>query len=237
MDFFEKHKALIITVLFCSVLLLGLYNFNLSKKRKVQQEMLVDLENYTAAEETEEELPEEEPEPQTTRNSPATHRAFNENQDAREENFNRELDEVLEQKSAQQEESSESETEASPQGTFATGNKSKPKRRSDGDDSSKDISTQSGSLRNSSISFSLRGRNAISIPNPIYTCDLPGKIVVNITVNAHGRVINTAINNASSSSNNECLAEKALEYATNAVFSPLPGKNEQPGTITYNFKP
>ena len=237
MDFFEKHKALIITVLFCSVLILGLYNFNLSQKKKIEQQMLVDLEEYTEAEETEEEKPAEEPKPETTRNSPKTHRAFNENQEAREENFNRELDEILEKKSAQQEQSSDSENEASTAGTFATGKKSENKKRSDGDNTSKDISTQSGSLRNSSISFSLRGRNAVSIPNPIYTCDLPGKIVVNITVNAEGRVIDTDINKASSNSDNECLTEKALEYALNARFSRLAGRNEQPGTITYNFKP
>ena len=237
MDFFEKHKALIITVLFCSVLILGLYNFNLSQKKKIEQQMLVDLEEYTEAEETEEEKPAEEPKPETTRNSPKTHRAFNENQEAREENFNRELDEILEKKSAQQEQSSDSENEASTAGTFATGKKSENKKRSDGDNTSEDISTQSGSLRNSSISFSLRGRNAVSIPNPIYTCDLPGKIVVNITVNAEGRVIDTDINKASSNSDNECLTEKALEYALNARFSRLAGRNEQPGTITYNFKP
>ncbi|PRX52492.1 energy transducer TonB [Salegentibacter salegens] len=237
MDFFDKHKALIITVLFCSVLILGLYNFNLSQKQKYQQEMLVDLEEYTPTQEDEEEIPEEEPEPETPNNSPETHRAFNENQEARQENFNRELDEILEQNSAQQEESSDSKTETSTKGTFTTGSKSETKKQSDGDNSSKDISTQSGSLRNSSISFSLRGRNAVSIPNPIYTCDLPGKIVVNITVNAEGRVVNTGINKASSNSDNECLTEKALDYAANAVFSRLSGRNEQLGTITYNFKP
>ncbi len=237
MDFFDKHKALIITVLFCSVLILGLYNFNLSQKQKIQREMLVEIEEYTPEEETEEEIPEVEPESQITQNSPETHRAFNESQEAREENFNRELDEILEQNSAQQEESSENETESSTQGTFATGSKSETKESSDGDDSSKDISTQSGSLRNSSISFSLRGRNAIFIPNPIYTCDISGKIVVNITVNAEGRVIDTSINKASSNSDNECLTENALEYAANAVFSSLAGRSEQPGTITYNFKP
>jgi len=237
MDFFEKHKALIITVLFCSVLILGLYNFNLSQKKKIEQQMLVDLEEYTEPEEPEEETREEEPESESTRESPKTHRAFNENQEAREENFNRELDEILEKNSARQKESSDSGNDAATAGTFATKKKSENKKRSDGDDASKDISTQSGSLRNSSIAFSLRGRSAVFIPNPIYTCDKPGKIVVNITVNAEGRVIDTNINKASSSSENECLTEKALEYAANAQFSRLAGRNEQPGTITYNFKP
>ncbi|WP_079719856.1 energy transducer TonB family protein [Salegentibacter holothuriorum] len=236
MDFFEKHKALIITVLFCSVLILGLYNFNLSQQKEIEQQMLVDLEEYTKAKETKEENPVEEPKNKIPENSPKTHRAFNENQEAREENFNRELDEILKKNSAQQEEASNNENDASTNGTFATGKKT-DKKRSDGDNTSEDISRKSGSLRNSSISFSLRGRNAVSIPNPIYTCDNPGKIVVNITVNAEGRVIDTDINKASSNSDNECLTEKALEYALNARFSRLAGRNEQPGTITYNFKP
>ena len=237
MDFFEKHKALILTLLFCSVLILGLYNFNLSQKKDFEQQMLVDLEEYIKAKEPKEESPKEDPEPKTNQKSPETHRAFNENQKAREENFNRELDKILEKNSRDQEESSEKESSSNTEGSIATGEKKENKKRSDGDDSSRNISSQSGSLRNSSISFSLRGRNAISIPNPIYTCDTPGKIVVNITVNTQGRVTSTAINKASSSSNNECLTEKALSYAKNAVFSKLAGRNAQPGTITYNFKP
>ncbi|TDN95575.1 TonB family protein [Salegentibacter sp. 24] len=238
MDFFEKHKALIITVLFCLVLILGLYNFNLSQKSKAQQELLVDLENYSKEEDSkEEEIPDEKPESEPNLNSSRTHRAFNENQEAREENFDRKLDEILQENSAKQEENSENEIKTSSNGNIAKANKAEPKERSDGDGSTDKISTQNGGLINSSISFSLRGRSAVSIPNPIYTCDLPGRIVVNITVNTAGKVIETAINQASSSTDNACLTEKAQEYAANAVFSPLVGRNEQPGTITYNFKP
>jgi hypothetical protein len=59
---------------------------------------------------------------------------------------------------------------------------------------------------------------------------------VNITVNEDGIVTSTAINKASSTSTNECLTEQAELYASQAVFSNLPGRTAQPGTITYLFK-
>src|SRR5690606_14906566 len=112
-----------------------------------------------------------------------------------------------------------------------------PKERSDGNRSSENISTQSGGIDNSSITFSLVGRTAVDIPNPIYTCDRAGKVVVNITVNSAGRVLSTSINKGSSNTTNQCLTEQAMLYASQAVFSPLAGRDSQPGTITYHFKP
>ena len=110
-------------------------------------------------------------------------------------------------------------------------------KKSDGDRSSEKISTQTGGTDRSSISFNLVGRSAVDLPNPIYTCDRSGKVVVNITVNENGRVLTTSINKGSSTTSNECLAEQALQYASIAIFSSLAGRQNQPGTITYNFKP
>jgi len=45
MDFFDRHKALIITLLFFAVLLLGLFNFNLANKNRKEREFLMDLDN------------------------------------------------------------------------------------------------------------------------------------------------------------------------------------------------
>ncbi|HZJ35260.1 MAG TPA: TonB family protein, partial [Gillisia sp.] len=115
--------------------------------------------------------------------------------------------------------------------------KEQVKKKSDGNKTSAVTSTKSGGIDHSSISFSLLGRRAVDIPNPVYTCDRSGKIVVNISVNAEGRVTSSSVNKGSSSTTNECLADQALEYAAQAVFSHLPGRNSQPGTITYNFKP
>jgi len=137
-----------------------------------------------------------------------------------------------------QTETSENETSNS-SGNFNFQDKKKEQiqKKSDGNKTSAVTSTKKGGIDHSSISFSLLGRSAVDIPNPVYTCNRSGKIVVNISVNAEGRVTSTSVNKGSSSTTNECLADQALEYAAQAIFSRLPGRNSQPGTITYNFKP
>jgi TonB family protein len=237
MDFFDKHKALILTVLFCSVLVLALYNFSLSKKQQYTSEMLVSLEELKE-EQIKEEEPEEEPREIERTNPNQTHRAFNEEEEAREENFNRRLNEIFDRNSAQQEETSESDSESA-SGNYKMNRNStdSQKKQSHGENTSEAISEKTGGIRNSNISFVLKGRNAIHIPNPIYTCDRAGKVVVNIQVDANGRVTSASINKSSSSTNNECIFQNALDYARGAVFTELAGRNEQPGTITYHFQP
>ncbi len=105
------------------------------------------------------------------------------------------------------------------------------KKRSNAAQNSK---SQAVANKNSSISYSLKDRTAGFLPIPIYLCDANGKIVVNITVNANGKVIDTSINNASNS-NNECLQEHALEFAKKARFNGA-SKASQIGTITFNFE-
>lgn len=238
MDFFDRHKALIITCLLCSLILLALYSFSLSSNNQKTRELLVDLENFRA-EKPEEEAPEPEETPQPeAASTPQTHQAFNENQEARNENFDRQLQDIFEKNSASQEESTNEDNSAS-SGSFGMqpAKKKEVKPRSDGNQNTRTVSTQTGSRDNSSITFSLVGRTAVNIPNPIYTCDRTGRVVVNITVNELGRVLTTSINKASSTTSNECLQEQAMQYAREAVFSSLAGRNSQPGTITYNFKP
>ncbi len=197
--------------------------------------MIVDLDEFEPEEEEEPELEEAPETPKSTARE--THRAFDENQEARQENFERELEEIFEKNSAQSEETSEDESESKDGEYNIQKSSRKEKQASDGDDTSQKISAQSGSLRNSSISFSLKGRSAINIPNPVYTCDRAGKVVINIQVDSNGRVLETSVNKASSTTTNQCLTENALQYAADAVFSQLPGRDNQPGTITYEFQP
>ena len=86
----------------------------------------------------------------------------------------------------------------------------------------------------STISFSLPNRNKVFIPIPVYLCEVDGKIVINITVNSKGDVINTYLNNSSTSSN-ACLIETALQFAKESRFSADAKKDSQVGTITFNF--
>ncbi|WNH08361.1 hypothetical protein [Thalassobellus suaedae] len=93
---------------------------------------------------------------------------------------------------------------------------------------------EDGSNSKSTISFSLVNRTKIHIPIPIYLCEVDGKIVVNITVNDKGSVIDTYVN-TSSNSTNECLIEHALDYAKKSQFSADASKKSQIGSITFYF--
>lgn len=236
MDFFDRHKALIITSLLFSILMLGLYNFKLSSNNDEVGEMLVQLDQLKIEQE------EKQPEPpkqqqQTNRHQVQTHQAYNQDKETREADFKNKLNEIFEKNSAEQEEAENEETEGS-EGNYALSKKNseEKKQRSDGDDSSEETSQKSAAYDYSSISFSLKGRRAVRIPNPVYTCDTAGKVVVNITVDANGYVIDTSINKGSSTSSNECLTDRALEYSAGARFSKLEGRDSQPGTITYHFR-
>lgn len=86
----------------------------------------------------------------------------------------------------------------------------------------------------STLTYSLKGRVMEDYDIPRYLCEKGGKIVVSITVNGKGKVIDASINGASNSSN-ACLTERALEYSKDVQFDSS-GKNSQIGTITFLFK-
>ena len=86
----------------------------------------------------------------------------------------------------------------------------------------------------SSIRFSLVNRKKVHIPIPVYLCEDNGKIVVNIIVNSRGNVIDAYVN-TSSTSNNECLMEHAIDYAKQSQFSNDASKETQLGSITFYF--
>lgn len=222
-----------------SILLLLLFNISIHPSSKEFAEMMVDLEHLELENQQEEESTEQERSPESQPTNPSsvrTHQAFNQQQEAREQNFEQRLNEIFERNSAQQE-ANEADDTRPQDGEYNLNSDSQPQQeRSDGDNTSSELSQQTGSMRNSSISFSLVGRAAIAIPNPVYTCDAAGKIVVNITVNASGLVNKATINKSSSTSSNQCLEERALEYASQARFSEVPGRTSQIGTITYHFQ-
>jgi outer membrane biosynthesis protein TonB len=107
---------------------------------------------------------------------------------------------------------------------------------SSGDNSSDKTGTYSSSNPNSNIQFSLKDRKMRNNPIPIYLCEIGGKIVVNISVNHLGRVTSTSINEAASSTTNECLTDHAMEYAKKARFTSDTSKSSQIGSVTFYFK-
>lgn len=91
------------------------------------------------------------------------------------------------------------------------------------------------SNRNTSAYFSLKDRDALYIPLPVYTCIQGGEVVINIKVDNEGYVTEAAFNSRASNTNNGCLVDNAIEYARKARFS-KGSSVEQIGTITFLFE-
>ena len=86
--------------------------------------------------------------------------------------------------------------------------------------------------------FNLGGRSIGEggLPRPVYNVQDEGRVVVNITVNPAGLVVNASINLKETNTSNAALRKAALEAAQKARFNVVTGLNNQAGTITYNFK-
>ncbi len=89
--------------------------------------------------------------------------------------------------------------------------------------------------KNTTIRYHLPQRQSLYLPNPVYTCDVGGIIVINIDVSALGKVTKAGYNKRASSTQNGCLIESALKYAKQGRFTTAAKTAKQKGTITYNF--
>lgn len=85
-------------------------------------------------------------------------------------------------------------------------------------------------------SFSLNGRSlgGEGLPRPAYQVQEEGTIVVDIVVNAEGKVINATIGRGTDI-DNATMRRASIEAAKKAVFNSIEGSNNQSGTITYKF--
>ncbi|MCB4806916.1 energy transducer TonB [Tamlana sp. 62-3] len=232
MNLTNQHKALIISSIFATIVLTLAFNLGLER-----HEMLLN-ESYYELEPEKKRTPEEEKIQKTLDkfSKARTNSASNENK--KNKHFAQAFKTIAPPKdyvpkfssyqdgpnTAKQSYKKQNDTELNKEEleTFSKVNELLKKQKS-GNDNSK-----------STISYSLLNRTKVHIPIPIYLCEENGKIVVNITVNDKGNVVNTYVNSSSNSAN-ECLKERALEYAKQSVFSPDPSKPSQIGTITFNF--
>ena len=96
----------------------------------------------------------------------------------------------------------------------------------------------SGSGRGTGVgNYNLAGRKVISKPQPRYECNEQGKVVVQITVNAAGKVVSAAPGYRGTTNPASCLAQQAKAAAMNTTFDANPnGSGNQTGTIIYNFR-
>lgn len=86
---------------------------------------------------------------------------------------------------------------------------------------------------NVTVSYDLSGRTATYLHVPAYQCREGGTVVVGITVNRNGEVVNAAVEKASPG---ECISNRAVQAAMASAFNADAGApDRQRGTITYVF--
>ncbi len=247
MIFVEKHKALLFTSLITGTIVLGLFSFSITNKTELITESYFEIEPQTEDElKTLQELKELEAKEQAN-----TNEASNQDEEFKEmmRNFKtmsnapthedqiKEPDD-LEDLSQNPEEVLTSSASQQSSKQFALNEEERERFNKAKDilaqQTAKTSKKHTPSSANSSVSFSLKNRQKVTLLPPVYLCETGGKIVVNITVNSQGHVTDAYIN-TSSSSNNQCLIDTAIEYAENAIFSNADRKI-QIGSITYYFK-
>lgn len=106
-----------------------------------------------------------------------------------------------------------------------------------GDPSGSPAGSHEGTGQSSSgISYDLSGRSVVgTLPLPAYTANASGKVIIDVTVDASGRVTNAAYHPQGSTTNHAELVAAARNAALQARFS----ESEsfvQGGTITYIFR-
>ena len=128
--------------------------------------------------------------------------------------------------------SASGDTDSSEGETTGTGNQG---REAGSPDSPHRIGGDSGSP--DGISFSLAGRNPLSLPLPDYNYQVEGIVVVEVTVNRNGDVTNAIPGVRGSTTLNDYLLNTAKRAAERAKFNVKPDAPAfQKGTITYHFR-
>jgi uncharacterized membrane protein len=85
------------------------------------------------------------------------------------------------------------------------------------------------------ISFNLKDRKSAFLPNPGYTCNGAGTVVIQIKVDKAGSVKTSSYLEGQSSRASSCMIEMAMKYAKKSRFDYGSGLSLQTGTITYKF--
>ena len=232
----NQHKALLLTLLISGTVVLSIFNLSIKNHEEVLAESYYELE-------PEKELTEEDKKIiealEKLNNSKAeTNSAFNETD--RNKHFAQAYQQITPPEDYQPKSSEENDGEGDESNSLGENKPIKPavnKEQLSSYSKVNDLLKQqenTGVNTKSTVSFSLVDRKKVFIPVPVYLCEVDGKIVINITVNATGNVIDAYFNNASSTKN-DCLVEHALEYAKSSRFSADANKKTQLGSITFSF--
>lgn len=234
MNFNYSYRAFLITALLCGSLILILYSIRLRSFPNLH-----DTENYDveilAPEIVEDEI--EIPVIKEEATEIETNRAFNQNEEERVQisRQSRRLTEETKGKLAEIDEAlrnTESRNSDYSSRTIAT--KKSEMVFSNAKNESEDNAVNAGGNRRTNIFYNLPGREALQLPNPVYTCAASGTVVINIEVDQNGRVTKATANRTASTTSNQCLFDAAKEYSGHAIFSSSTHQ-KQSGTITFIF--
>lgn len=84
--------------------------------------------------------------------------------------------------------------------------------------------------------YQLGDRRALAKPQPQYTCNEQGKVVVQISVNKSGKVISATAGARGTTNSAKCLLDQAKAAAMKTTWQPDPNApDKQIGRIVYNF--
>lgn len=236
MNLNRKQLSLIITIFTMANVVLLAYNVHLVNRE--EDEYVIEM--AILDEEVEQLLEEKERLEKLAQNDPIkSHRAFNETAKPSigEPEPLKTLEELMEEREMGSEPNESNEGDAG----FVSNLKELAKKRKErreqlGErDAEKKEFTNSLKDRHTSIFYSLVDRNAYYLPPPIYTCERGGKVVINITVDRNGDVLEVSFNDKSSNTSDYCLIQNAKAYALKASFSQS-SEDRQIGTITYLFQ-
>lgn len=236
MQLTNQHRALLITFLLSGSVVLAVFNLNLKNHEETIAESYYQLE--PEIELTEDEVKVLQALEKINASKAETNNAFNETD--RKSHFSEAYQKIAPPEDYESKSSEENDGDDESSNSFVEKKPIKPainKEELSAFSKANDVlknQKSEGSNSKSTISFSLVDRKKVHIPIPVYLCEVDGKVVINITVNANGNVTDTYLNTSSTSSN-DCLVDYALQYAKSSQFSADASKNSQLGSITFHF--
>ncbi|MTE26289.1 energy transducer TonB family protein [Winogradskyella ouciana] len=246
MKLIEQYKAAIITFLITGTVVLAMFSIQLKQQGDLITESYYELE--PEPELPEEKLTEQELENFEDPNAPSTNKAFNEDQEYKDmmrnfktvssndfERTTKALDEVKANEVLEENSVNKSYANSNAYALNSDETESYKKLQEELKKRLENKKTADEHAKSkSTLTYSLIGRVMQAYDIPRYLCEKGGRIVVNIEVNGKGKVTDASIN-GSSSSRNQCLIERALEYAKDVRFDSS-SKTKQIGTITFRFR-
>jgi len=243
LNFIERHKAAIITFLITGIVVFSMFSFHISKQNELIAESYYEVEPPTP-----EELKELEELEALDKSLKTTNQASNEDEEFKDmmKNFKsmnandfENTTKTLEEEAFNEENDvATSESSYNTSSGYSVNQEELNKYRKAKDvlamrsPEKKEEDSKSNAV--STLTYSLKGRTLLDYDTPRYLCETSGKIVVNVTVNGDGRVINAYIN-SSSTSTNQCLIDAALDYSKIVQFDSA-ATPTQLGSITFHFK-